>query len=151
MNIRQANKFDTPRIIEMLKNYREVTPISSFKECNNEEHMIAILSHIIAGKGIALIAESDNKIVGMMLSVIDQSLWDPKICVLKELAYWVELESRGSTAGYRLLLEYNRVARSLLVTGRINHWTISKMSNSPDLDYSRFGFTRVEETWSQGV
>lgn len=151
MNIRQANKFDTPRIIEMLKNYREVTPISSFKECNNEEHMIAILSHIYAGKGIALIAESDNKIVGMMLSVIDQSLWDPKICVLKELAYWVELESRGSTAGYRLLLEYNRVARSLLVTGRINHWTISKMSNSPDLDYSRFGFTRVEETWSQGV
>ena len=113
--------------------------------------MIAILSHIYAGKGIALIAESDNKIVGMMLSVIDQSLWDPKICVLKELAYWVELESRGSTAGYRLLLEYNRVARSLLVTGRINHWTISKMSNSPDLDYSRFGFTRVEETWSQGV
>lgn len=151
MNIRQANKFDTPRIIEMLKNYREVTPISSFKDCNNEEHMIAILSHIYAGKGIALVAESNDKIIGMMLSVIDQSIWDPKICVLKELAYWVELESRGSTAGYRLLLEYNRVARSLLVTGRITHWTISKMSNSPDLDYSRFGFTRVEETWSQGV
>lgn len=151
MNVRQANKFDTPRIIEMLKHYREVTPVSSFKECNNIEHMIAILTHIYAGKGIALVAESNDKIIGMMLSVIDQSIWDPKICVLKELAYWVELESRGSTAGYRLLLEYNRVARSLLVTGRINHWTISKMSNSPDLDYSRFGFTRVEETWSQGV
>lgn len=148
MKIVEANKFHTPVIIEMLKKYRGATPVSMFAECNDEEYIRKLLTHIYMGKGIALLAYKDDEPVGMILGVIDQSIWDTEIRILKELAYWVNPESRGSTAGYRLLSRYNDLARQLRDDGRISVWTISKMSNSPDLDYGKFGYRKVEETWS---
>lgn len=148
MKIIEANKFHTPVIIEMLKRYRGMTPVSMFSECNDEEYITKLLTHIYAGKGLALLAYKDEQPVGMILGVIDQSIWDTDIRILKELAYWVNPESRGSTAGYRLLSKYNDKARELKDNGRIKVWTISKMSNSPDLDYGKFGYRKVEETWS---
>jgi hypothetical protein len=57
-------------------------------------------------------------------------------------------EYRGTSAGYRLLSKYNEVAQSLSDMGRIKTWTISKMVNSPDLDYGKLGYRKIEETWS---
>ena len=151
MKIIQANKFHTPIIIEMLKQYRNYAPVDMFKIIDDEVHITTLLTHIYAGRGIALLAYNEDKPVGMILGFIDQSIWDTKLCILKELAYWVNVESRGSTAAYRLLSKYNEVAQSLLNMGRIKTWTISKMTNSPDLDYSKFGYRKVEETWTMGA
>jgi len=151
MKIIEANKFHTPIIIEMLKSYREVTPIDFFKYCDDEEYITQLLSHIFAGRGVALIAYREETPVGMLLGFIDRSIWEPKLCVLKELAYWVYPEYRGTSAGYRLLSKYNEVAQSFSDMGRIKTWTISKMVNSPDLDYSKLGYRKIEETWSMGV
>lgn len=146
-----ANKFHAPIIIDMLKEYRSETPIEMFKHCDDEAYINKLLSHIFAGRGLCLISYKDDVPGGMLVSFIDQSIWDPNICVLKELAYWVKPEFRGGTMGYRLLSKYNELAQSLLEQGRIKQWTISKMVNSPNLDYSKFGFRKVEETYSQGV
>lgn len=151
MKIIEANKFHIPIIIEMLKHYKEVTPISFFKDITNEEYISGLLTHILAGRGVILLSYKDDVPTGMLLAFIDTSIWDNKLCVLKELAYWVEPQFRGTTAGYRLLSKYNEVAQSLLDVGRIKTWTISKMVNSPDLDYSKLGYRKVEETWSMGV
>ena len=151
MKIIEANKFHIPVIIEMLKHYREVTPVSFFKDVNDETHITSLLTHILAGRGLVLLSYKEDVPSGMLLAFIDSSIWDSKLCVLKELAYWVEPEYRGTSAGYRLLTKYNEVAQSLLDTGRIKTWTISKMVNSPDLDYSKLGFRKIEETWSMGV
>ena len=132
----------------MLKDYRSNTPVSMFANCNDEEYINKLLAHIFAGRGIALLAYKDDKPAGMLLGIIDQSIWDPELCVLKELAYWVSPEYRGSTAAYRLLSKYNDIAQSLIDSGRIKTWTISKMINSPNLDYGKFGFRKIEETWS---
>ena len=148
MKIIEANKFHTSVIIEMLKQYREVTPVAFFKECNDELYINKLLAHIFAGRGLALLAYREDECVGMILSFIDQSIWDPEICVMKELAYWVVPKYRGTSAGYRLLSKYNEFGRSLTEAGRIKTWTISKMVNSPDLDYAKFGFSKCEETWS---
>jgi RimJ/RimL family protein N-acetyltransferase len=152
MKIIEANKFHTPIIIDMLKEYRSATPVALFAECNDEEHIKVLLAHLFAGKGMALLAcRDDDVVVGMLLAMIDQSIWDTNLCILKELAYWVSPEFRGTSAGYRLLSKYNDHAKSLLDLGRIQAWTISKMVNSPDLDYGKFGFSKAEETWYQGV
>lgn len=151
MKIIEANKFHAPIIIEMLKEYRHATPLSIFESCNDEEYINKLLAHIFAGRGIALLAYKDETPIGMLIGFIDQSIWDPHLCILKELAYWVKPNYRGSTAGYRLLSKYNEIAKSMLDTKRIKQWTISKMVNSPDLDYSRFGFKKIEETYSQGM
>lgn len=146
----EANKFHTPVIIDMLKDYRNATPVDIFSECDDEDYIKKLLAHIFAGRGVLLIAYKDNEPVGMLVSFVDQSIWDPKLCVLKELAYWVKPEFRGTSAGYRLLSKYNDIAQSLFEQKRIKQWTISKMVNSPDLSYEKFGFKKVEETYSQG-
>jgi len=149
LEIRQATKHDINHLVEMLMHYKDATPVERFSSCTRER-LLEVVSHIIAGAGLAMIAVKDNQPIGMLLGVIDLNIWDESIRVLKEVSYWVEPEHRGSSAGYRLIKEYSDHARSLHNRGMLSFWTISKMTNSPDLDYSRFGYEKIEETWYQG-
>lgn len=150
IKIVEANKFHQDIIISMLKDYRDSTPLEMFSQCNDEDYIKRLLAHIFAGRGVLLLAYKNETPIGMLVSFVDQSIWDPKLCILKELAYWVKPEFRGTSAGYRLLSKYNDIAQSLFEQKRIKQWTISKMVNSPDLNYERFGFKQIETTYSQG-
>jgi N-acetylglutamate synthase-like GNAT family acetyltransferase len=150
MKIRTANKFDLPHICDMLRHFREQTPIELMRNCDNEDYINKLYHHIILGGGIALIAETD-KPIGMIIGVKDQNIWDPELKILRELVYWVEPEHRNTTAGYRLLKEYNKQAEKLVEEGKIKLFTMTKMVNSPDLDFSRFGYKKTEEVWVAGV
>jgi hypothetical protein len=150
MKIRQANKFDLPNVLDMLRNFRSNTPIEMMRECNNEEYISKLFHHIILGGGVALIAEDKNT-AGMIIGVKDQNIWDPNLKVLRELVYWVEPQYRGSTAGYKLLLQYNKLAQELVNENKINMYTMTKMINSPDLDFTKFGYKKTEEVWVAGV
>jgi len=149
MNIRIANKFDTPYIINMLRHFREESPVEKIKECNNEQYITTLYTHILAGRGLALVAEYDQPI-GMIIGYIDQSIWDPDIRILKELVYWVEPQYRHTTTGYRLLKKYNELANEYKLNNRIHLYTMTKLVNSPDLDFTRFGYTKTEEVWVAG-
>ena len=150
MNIRPANKFDLPYIIEMLRHFRDNAPVEKIKECNNEVYITTLYTEILAGRGVAIVAEYDQPF-GMILGYIDQNVWDPDIRVLKELCYWVEPSHRNTTAGYRLIKAYNDKAKELISENRIQLYTMTKMVNSPDLDFSRFGYTKTEEVWVAGA
>lgn len=150
MNIRLANKFDLPHIINMLKHFRDHSPVDEIKKCDNEMYISTLYNHILAGRGIAYVAEHDQPI-GMIIGFIDQNIWDPEIKVLKELVYWVEVEYRNTSAGYRLLKAYNDHAKTLVDSDRIQLYTMTKMVNSPDLDFSRFGYKKTEEIWVAGT
>jgi N-acetylglutamate synthase-like GNAT family acetyltransferase len=144
--IRDANQFDIPAMLNMLREYRENTPLNFLREADDAEHITKILTELIAGRGIALVAET-NKIDGMLLAGISPSAWSPKHLVMTEMAYWVNPEARGGSAAYRLIAEYVERGKSLKEQKRISAFFISKMINSPDLNYSRFGFTKLEEFW----
>ena len=150
MKIRQANKFDLPAVVEMLRNFRNNTPIEMMRECNNEEYISKLFHHIILGGGVALLAEDKNT-AGMIIGVKDQNVWDPNLKVLRELVYWVEPQYRGSSAGYKLLLQYNKLAQELIDENKISMYTMTKMVNSPDLDFTKFGYKKAEEVWVGGV
>ena len=150
MKVRLANKFDLPVVLDMLRNFRNHTPIDMMRECNNEEYINKLFHHVILGGGVALIAE-DKDVAGMIIGVKDQNVWDPEVKVLRELVYWVEPQYRGSTAGYKLLLRYNKLAQELVDEQKINMYTMTKMVNSPDLDFTRFGYKKTEEVWVAGV
>lgn len=151
MKVRLANKFDLPHVIEMLKHFREETPIELMRNCDNEEYINKLYHAVIIGGGLALIAEKNNKPIGMIIGLIDANIWDPKLLVLRELVYWVEPEFRNTTAGHRLLKEYNKRAKDLKDINRISMYTMTKMVNSPDLDFSKFGYRKTEEVWVAGV
>jgi L-amino acid N-acyltransferase YncA len=145
--IRKANRFDIPAVLDMLRQYRSETPLEFLKDANDAEYVTQMLNELIAGRGVVLLAEIDDKSVGMMIAAVMPSIWSPKHFVLTEFAYWVEPEHRGSTAGYRLLRAYLDEAIALKDAGRICNAFISKMVNSPDLKFSRFGFSKLEEFW----
>lgn len=127
-----------------------VAPVDIFKHCDDEVYITTVLTHIFAGRGVALLSSRDDVVTGMLIGFIDQSIWEPNIRVLKEMAYWVKPEYRGSSAGYRLINKYVELAEDMIASGKIQSCTISKMINSPDLDYGKFGFKKVEETWAIG-
>lgn len=151
MKIRPANKFDLNNVLDMLRSFRNATPIDLMRECDNEEYVNKLFHHIILGGGIALIAENNNIPVGIIIGIKDQNIWDPDIKILRELVYWVEPTARGTSAGYKLLLQYNKLAKELVDEKKINMYTMTKMVNSPDLDFTRFGYKKTEEVWVAGV
>lgn len=145
--IRQANKYDIPAIIGMLKNYRDNAPIEILKAANNEEYINGLLFEIIAGAGFVLLAEKDTVPIGMLIAAKIPNIWNPQAIQCSEVAYWVEPEFRGGTAAYRLISAYMSKCEELKKQGVIEMFTVSKMSNSPDLKFHKFGFQKLEETW----
>ena len=146
MKIRLANKFDIPQLAEMLRHYRDSGTIKGLK-VENEETGMKILTAIIVGMGVAIVSEKDDKITGMLLAIKTPFMWDNTKLVMSELAYWVEPEHRGSTAGYRLISKYVEIADELMQKGVIMNYTLSQMAEQ-NLDYSRFGLKPIETTWS---
>jgi len=144
--IRDASPFDIPDILDMLRSYRKLTPLPFLAEADDAEYVTKMLTELMAGKGLVLIADKDG-IAGMLIAVISPSMWSPKHLVMTEMAYWVEPECRGGTMGYRLLAEYKQRGDELKKNGRIVNYFISKMNNSPNLQYQKFGFEKLEEFW----
>jgi len=145
--IRKGNKFDIPFIVEMLKNYRDAAPLKVLNEANDKKYIEQLLFNFIVGSGFILLAEKDNVIIGIIIAGIIPNIWNPKVKQCSEIAYWVEPEFRGSTAGYRLLKSYIAECDKMMESGKIQMYTMSKMVNSPDLKYEKFGLSKLEETW----
>jgi L-amino acid N-acyltransferase YncA len=145
--IRAANKFDVPQLLDLLREYREQTPLDFLRDANDAEYITGMLTELMAGKGVVLVADINGKLTGMMIAAVMPSIWSPAHQVLTEFAYYVTSEHRGGTTGYRLLRAYLDEAIALKDAGRICNAFISKMANSPDLKFSKFGFSKLEEFW----
>lgn len=145
--IRAGNKFDVPQLLDLLREYREQTPLDFLRDANDAEYVTQMLTELMAGKGVVLVADIDGKLTGMMIAAVMPSIWSPAHQVLTEFAYYVTPEHRGGTTGYRLLRAYLDEAIALKDAGRICNAFISKMANSPDLKFSKFGFSKLEEFW----
>ena len=146
MKIRLANKFDIPNLLEMLRHYRDSGTIKGLS-VDNELTALKILTAMIVGLGIAFISEKDNKPTGMLLAIKTPYLWDQDKLIMNEIAYWVEPEYRGSTAGYRLLAKYVEHCDELMDNKTIVNYTMSQMAGQ-NLNYSKFGLKPAETTWS---
>lgn len=144
--IRQATKYDIDKIITMLEHYRDASGLDHIKKANDRLHIIGLLTNILVGMGVIFIAE-DEELQGMLIAINVSNIWNPQVKELNELAYWVEPKYRNKTVGYRLLKSYLDYAELKKAQGAIEKYTISKMFNSPDLKYNKFGFSKLEEKW----
>ena len=145
--IRQANKFDIDAIVKLLKQYRQDAPLDVLRYADDEEYIRKLLTELLAGMGVIFLAEKDHVVIGMLIAAIIPNIWNPKAKQCTEVAYWVDPEFRGGSAAYRLISAYVEECESMAKQGKINFYTISKMINSPDLKYNKFGFQKLEETW----
>ena len=146
--IRLATDKDTEQIIELMRHYRDQSPLICLRN-SGEETFRRILNLIFHKNfGLILVAEKESVIVGMLIAIKNVNVWDITKACLNELAWWVEPEHRGVTHAYRLLTKYREVGDLMVRMKEIEYYTISKMVNSPDLDYAKLGFTKLEETWT---
>lgn len=141
--IRQANKFDKPSIIEMLRLFRDESPFDDYKSLENVEYISGLIDNILAGQGVIFIKEN----VGIIIGLITPTIWSDKIYCMQELAWFVKKEHRQTSAGYRLLVAYINQAKELKKQGRIDFYTMTKMITSPNVKYEKFGFHKIEECW----
>jgi len=143
--IRKATKYDKTQLAEMLKMFRDESPIQQYKELNNYDYIYSLIDSIVAGRGVIFL--EDN--IGFIIAIITPTIWCDKTYAMYELAWYVKPEYRHKTIGYKLLKTYIDYANQLKQEGKIKLFTVTKMTTSPDLDYSRFGFKKIEENWMQ--
>lgn len=143
--IREATKYDTTQILEMLREFRKESAIPQFQTLENETTVQNLVLSIIVGRGQIFL--DDDK--GLIIGLITPSVWCNRTYILHELAWYVRPKYRHTKLGYRLLKAYLDYGRRLKDEGRISYFTISKMDTSPNIDYGRFGFNKIEENWIQ--
>ena len=145
--IRQANKFDMEAIVRMLKAYRDKAPAQFLRDSSNQEHIEKLINNILAGAGFILLAIKNEDPVGMVVAAQHPNIWNPEVMQVSEIAFWVDEEHRGGKSAHRLLHAYIQQCEEWKQENRIQFFSLSKMVNSPDLSYEKFGFEKLEETW----
>jgi len=145
--IRQANKFDMDAIVRMLKAYRDKAPAQFLRDSSNQEHIEKLITNILAGAGFILLAIKDEDPVGMVIAAQHPNIWNPEVTQVSEIAFWIDEEHRGGKSAHRLLHAYIQQCEEWKQENRIQFFSLSKMVNSPDLSYEKFGFEKLEETW----
>ena len=143
--IRQATKYDKIQLQNMMRMFRDESPIKQYKDIDNPDYFNSIIDSIIAGRGVIFV--KDN--IGFIMGIISPVVWCDKTLALYELAWYVKPEYRHKTVGYKLLKAYIDKAKELKDQGRIKLFTMTKMTTSPNINYARFGFTKIEENWMQ--
>jgi N-acetylglutamate synthase-like GNAT family acetyltransferase len=142
-----SSKRDIDEIYDMLREYRLASPLVAHQYLTEDTAIAAVQTIIIEDKGIVLLSEDQGNITGMLMAVHTGNMWDRNIRCMNELAFWVKPQYRGGLSGYRLLKKYKELGDRLMAAKKIEYYTISKMINSPDLNYGRYGFSKMEESW----
>lgn len=145
--IRKANKFDIPQIFDMLRHYRDAGIVAGVEDVVDEDTPLRIMTHILAGAGMAYVSEKEGKLTGMLLAVKTPLLWDMNKFVMNEIAYWVEPSDRNTSTGYRLIKQYTDECEKMKEQKQITRFTITQLEGQ-SLDYGRFGLRPIEHTWS---
>jgi N-acetylglutamate synthase-like GNAT family acetyltransferase len=146
VKVRDATPVDFPAILDMLRRGRETAPFKFLLEANYADHVIRQLTEFISGRGMAIVSES-NQLTGFMLAALEPNFWNPKTLLMVEVAYWVKPEFRGGMSAHRLITEYCARGNAMKAERRIDHFVIGKTTKSPDLSFSKFGFSKLEEFW----
>jgi GNAT superfamily N-acetyltransferase len=143
--IRIANKFDKSEIIEMLRMFRSESNIEQYKNLDNEDYINYLLDQILGGLGIIYIEEGKGMIIGLIAPVI----WCNNHYALHELAWYVKPEYRNTSVAYRLVKAYIEFGKQLKENKRVILFTLSKLPDTPSLNYEKLGFKKIDENWMQ--
>lgn len=146
--IRRLERSDYTAVIEMLMEFANETGIKDMDlGLYDPKHAYQVLLRC-QHAGISLVATtSQGQIVGMLLSMKCQDVWLPTVVRLREIAWWVKPEHRGTSLGGRLFFNYCNLADQMLQQGEITGYTMTKLVSSEDYDYERRGMRLVEATY----
>ncbi len=137
--IRQATRYDIPRLLEFVEAYAYANPVKTLGNPvnHNSKYVEQLLFEIIMGKGFALI---DKQMRGTIIAVKQHNIWCPNVRELHELLWWVEPENRIGTLGGRLWKEFDDIAHQMLQDKEVDVVFTSISANGPLIDYTKRGY-----------
>lgn len=140
--IRQATRYDIPRLLEIVEAYAFENPIKTLgkTEHHNPKYVEQLLFGIIVGKGFILI---DEHMRGALIAVKQQNIWSPNVRELHELLWWVEPEHRNGTLGGRLWKEFDKIGTGMLERKEVDFIITSVSASGPLIDYTKRGYNVV--------
>ena len=152
MNIRLANKFDVNHVINLIHKFQEANKLpESLMQELDDTYLNKLFYHLILGAGIVYVAEVDKTIVGMIIAMKSPSPWFPNQITLKELMLYTLKEYEGIGIGSKLLKAYNDKAKELLENKDISLYAVSITKDLGKLNYEKYGYKKIEETWGIGI
>lgn len=147
--IKQATRYDIPRLIEMIEQYALENPnIELFKnqDLHDAKYIEQLLFEIINGRGFILM---DKNMRGCFIAIRNQNIWCPKVIELHQLMWWVEPEFRGVLSG-RLWKAFDKAATKLLEEKKIDLVFTSVTAKSTFTDFTKRGYSAIEAKFFRG-
>ena len=137
--IRQANKYDTDKIVELLKDFaiKTDTQLKGSPLDWSKTYVMQLITNIIAGQGFILI---DDKQTGILVAYKSHCFWNDKSIQLQE----VMLHGYNKFVITKLIKEYTKIAKELLRKREINQATMSSYNN---LKFERYGMKLIQYHW----
>lgn len=152
MKIREADKFDLPKVLDLIDNFYNGVELDLKNYGQLDlEYVNKLYHHIILGGGVAIVAEKDEKLVGIILALKSPNIFYPDKTVLNELLVYVEPEHRKSSACYKMLVKFNEIAEQMIKDEQITTYTVTKTEHLDEIKFERFGFRKSEEVWVAGA
>jgi len=145
--IRRATLQDYDRIMAMMINFADSSPVSALHNPQYDDMYIRRLLDNFMRTGVILVAERETELQGMLIAQIIPDVWLPHVKTMREVAWWVEPEHRHSTMGYRLLKEYVKIGEKLVDKDIINGFTLTNMEQSPAFDLKKRGWSPIETNY----
>jgi GNAT superfamily N-acetyltransferase len=145
VTIRRATLEDLPAIVAMAARFRGTTAYAGLVDENLEQ--LEQLARFLIEFGVVFVAEKFGRVlVGMLgATLVTHPIGGERIA--SEVAWWVEPEYRGGTAGVRLL----EAAETWATTqGARRFQMIAPTANARVGElYRRRGYCEVETTWQR--
>jgi len=148
MKVRNAQIKDYDDIKRLMIDFANFNPIEDLHAPQYDfMHVNAVIDHILK-TGIALVVEDNGRVVGMLLATIQGDLWLPHVKRMTEVAWWVESQYRGTSAGARLLNRYIAIGIEAKDKGHISTFTLTTLATTPDLKLEDRGWEAIDFNWA---
>jgi len=110
MNIRLATVEDAAVLTAMGRDFLQYSEYRNLQV--TDEEIQAGIAGVIANE-MSFVAEIDGQIVGFILGIIGPMWFVQRVRIAVELAWWVDLAHRNTTAGVRLLKAFESHATNM--------------------------------------
>lgn len=146
MNIRMANKNDTQDgIKEIIKAVKEF-PDMSIKGLIVTDEYYKTLINLCFDKGVIIVAEEGNKIIGCIISLLNANIWTA-MNELVTIVTWVHKDKRNSSAFYRMHKLYKEEYTKLKKENKIDRVLMGCLPNKTNIKFEKLGYRLIEKTY----
>lgn len=106
------------------------------------------LINLCLDKGVIIVAEEDNKIIGSIMAIINPNIFSA-LNELVTIVTWVHKDKRNSSAFYRMFKLYEKHFTKLKEENKIDRVLMAKLTDRTNVKYENLGFKLIEKTYER--